>query len=106
MALEVRMAANELAEAEAVIILADQPAHAVHALDKPGTTFAKLSGRGVALIEPLDNRVGRQGPGFQGQQNPRRIQRIEKPESVANQDPTVSSHLAGAVGIFLGRPEF
>ena len=42
-------------------------------------------------------------PDFERQQHARRIERIEKPERVADQHPAVAGHLRGAIGIVLGR---
>ena len=60
LAAQLREALDELAEAEAVVVLAHQAAHAVDALVEGRAPLAELGRRGVALREPLADRVGGQ----------------------------------------------
>ena len=54
------MLLDEAAEAEAVVELAHQPPHAVHALDEVRLPLAELRGRSVALRQAFGDGVGRQ----------------------------------------------
>ncbi len=90
MALEVRIAADEAAEAEAVVELAHQPPHALHALREARPPLAQLRGGSVPLGQPFGHGVGGQLARLQRQQHAGRIQRVEKAEGVADQHPAVA----------------
>ena len=95
------MLLHEPAEAEAVVELADQPPHPVHALHEARLPLAELRRRGVALGQPLGDRVGRQLARLERQQHARRIERIEEAERIADQHPAVAGRLLRAVRVFL-----
>src|SRR5207245_9920243 len=71
MTFEMGMTADELAEAETVVIFAYQATHAVHALDEARPPLAQLSRGSVALLKSFDHGVGRQGAGLERQQHSR-----------------------------------
>src|SRR5438132_10411678 len=104
MSYEMREAADESADAYAFVVFADEPAHAVHALDEPRPPLAELGGRGVALRQTLDHGIGRQRTGLEREQHPGGVQRIEEPKRVAHQHPAVAGDLARAIRVFLGGP--
>src|SRR5438132_13291309 len=62
-ALELRVAADEAAEAEAVVVFAHQPPHALHAARERLTPLAELGFRQIVLLEPFHDGVGRHGTG-------------------------------------------
>src|SRR4030095_1890793 len=57
-ALQIRVLAHELAEAEAVVVLADQSAHPIDPGIERRPPLAQLRGGGIAVPQPLDDRVG------------------------------------------------
>ena len=96
---QIGVVANEVAEAEPVVVLAHEPAHPVDALIEPVAPRAKLRGDGVALRQSLVNRVGGQFARSQREQHAGGIQRIEEAERVADQHPAVAGALTRAVRI-------
>src|SRR5262249_25681658 len=97
-----RECADELAEAKAVVVLADKPAHSVHTAIEHVAPLAELGRGDVALGQSFRDGVGGQLTRLQGQQYAGGIQRIEKPKRVADQYPAVASDLLGTVRVVLG----
>ena len=97
------IAVDHVAEAEAVVVLAHQPPHAIDAFVERRAPLAELRRGRVACGEPFDNRVGGQLAGLERQQHARRIQRIEKAERVADQHPAVAGDLLRPVRVVLRR---
>src|ERR1700736_4014824 len=56
------IASDELAKAEARIVLADQPPHPIDALIELRAPPAELGGRGITPREAVDNRLGSHRP--------------------------------------------
>src|ERR1700722_4371468 len=97
----VRIAFDESAKAESLVVFNDHSTHAIHALSEVRTPFAKLGGRRVILGKALCNRVGGELSRLESQQDARRVERIEEAECVADQNPTVAGRLFGVIGVFL-----
>ena len=95
--------AHEVAEAEAVVVLADQPAHAVDALVEARRPTRRAARRWCRPSQAFDDRVGRQLAGLQREQHARRIQRIEEAERVADQHPAVAGDLRRAIRVVARR---
>src|SRR5262245_21372505 len=103
--LQIWVLADEPAEAEPVVELADQPAHPVHPAAKRVLPLAELGGRGVTPIEPLANGVRGHRRAGERQEYAGRVEWVEEPERVAAQDPAVAGRLARPVRILLPGPE-
>src|SRR5688572_4985088 len=92
----------ESAEAEPFVEFHYQPPHPVHAAEEERLPVAELRGGGIPLGKPFADGVRRKLAGLEGEQHAGGIERVEKAESVANEDPAVAGGLLGAVGVFLG----
>src|SRR5262249_38895562 len=68
-AAKIGVLADELPEAEAGVVLADEPPHAIHAGVEVRRPFPELGARRVAALQAFDDRVRRQLAGLQRQQH-------------------------------------
>ena len=100
---QVGVVLDEVSEAEAVVVLADQAAHAVDALVEVVAPRAELGGAGVALLQAVDDRIGGELAGLEREQHARRIERIEEPERIADQHPAVAGARGRAIRVVARR---
>src|SRR5262249_47607816 len=96
---------NEPAEAEAGVVLADETPHAIDADVEDRRPSAKLRGRRIARLQPVDDRLRGELSRFQREQDARRIERIQETPGVADQHPAVARPLRRPVRIVLGGEE-
>ena len=102
-AAQVRVLAHHAAEAEAVVVLADQPAHAIDAFVERLAPLAELRPRRVVLRQSFDDRIGSHLARSKRQQHAGGVQGVEKAERVADEHPAVARHLLRPVRIVLRR---
>src|SRR3989449_1277513 len=102
-ALQTGIVADEVAEAEAVVVLAHETPHAIDTLVEHGSPLAELRGRGVVLRKALDDGVGGHLAGPQREQHAGRVERIEEAPRVANHHPAVAGHFRRAIRIIFRR---
>src|SRR5262245_14996700 len=101
-----RKALDEPTKAEAVVVGTDQPPHSLHSLNKPRLPTAELLSRGVSFFEAVAHGVGCHLSRAEREQHARRVEWVEEPKRIADEDPAIAGRSLGPIGIFLGGSEW
>src|SRR6478672_1107936 len=96
---QLRILANERAEAESSIELANEASHAIDPLVEARAPLAQLCGARIPTRQSIRNGLGRHLSRAQGQEDSGRVERIEKAEGVTDEDPSVACNRGRAVGV-------